>query len=80
MERRKFLREVGLEMIKPHVAKRATISSLPKMLRSSILKVANVQEIPHRESAVNRPAGSRHMETFCNLCQNMNNGAITDSD
>ncbi|XP_046688877.1 uncharacterized protein LOC124374768 [Homalodisca vitripennis] len=27
MERRKFLREVGLEMIKPHVAKRATVSS-----------------------------------------------------
>lgn len=65
MPRRKFLRQIGYEMVKPNVARRGSTKTLPRTLRSTIMKVASGQVTPQQAPSVNRPAGSRIRCVIC---------------
>lgn len=75
-------------MVKPNVEEKGTIKSLPRTLRSSVVKALNPKGTPQPAPTANRPAGSRvrcvishsiHVDFFCETCQNVHKKTSKDS-
>jgi hypothetical protein len=60
--RRLFLKDIGMEMVKPQAAKRSSLKNIPKQIRQSAKKIGQVGE-----EAANRP-NVRPKKTRCTVC------------
>lgn len=76
INRRLFLKQLGLELVKVNIAKRATMLNLPRNIRQTAAKFAGVNMVPPQDPPPNKRGyckycKKRQTRYFCKFCKSL---------